>query len=138
LVVPQSLIREVIALNHDSIYASHPGWKRTLDIVSLRNSLPGKHKDVRQYVLKSDACQRSGKHELKAPLGDVAEPSYVFQVAHCDIVWPFPLRGNRYVLTFEDKLTKYAEAITLADVSAVTCARAYATQIVARHGVRSL
>jgi hypothetical protein len=85
------------------------------------------HKDVRQYVLKCDACQRrSGKHELKAPLGDVAEPSYAFQVAHCDIVGPFPLsnRGNRYVLTFVDKLTKYAEAITLADVSEVTCARA--------------
>jgi hypothetical protein len=64
----------------------------------------------------------SGKHELKAPLGDVAEPSYAFQVAHCDIVGPFPLsnRGNRYMLTFVDKLTKQAEAIPLADVSAVT------------------
>jgi hypothetical protein len=85
LVVPHGLIREVIALNHDSVYASHPGWKRTLDIVSLRNWWPGIHKDVRQYVLKCNACQRrSGKHELKAPLGDVAEPSYAFQVAHCD------------------------------------------------------
>jgi hypothetical protein len=35
LVVPRSLIREVISLNHDSIYAAHPGWKPTLDIVSL-------------------------------------------------------------------------------------------------------
>jgi hypothetical protein len=141
LVVPQSLIREVISLNHDSIYASHPGWKRTLDIVSLRNWLPVMHKDVRQYVLKCDACQRrSGKHELKAAFGDVAEPSYAFQVAHCDILGPIPLsnRGNRYVLTFVDKLTKYAEAIPLADVSAVTCARAYATQIVARHGVNEV
>jgi hypothetical protein len=68
------------------------------------------HKDVRQYVRNCDACERrSGKHERKAPMGDVAEPSYAFH-AHCDIVGPFRLsnRGNRYVLTFVDMLTKYA------------------------------
>jgi hypothetical protein len=27
LVVPKTLVKEVIALNHDSIYAAHPGRK---------------------------------------------------------------------------------------------------------------
>jgi hypothetical protein len=68
LVVPESLVSEILSLNHDLIYAAHPGWKRTLDIVLLRNWLPGIHKDVRHYVLKCDGCpRRSGKHELKVP-----------------------------------------------------------------------
>jgi hypothetical protein len=46
----------------------------------------------RECTPKEESCQRrSGKHEFKAALGDVAVPSYAFQVAHCDIVGPFHL-----------------------------------------------
>jgi hypothetical protein len=34
LVVPQSLIQEVIAENHDPIFVAHPGSKRTLELIS--------------------------------------------------------------------------------------------------------
>jgi len=43
-------------------------------------------------------------------------------------------RKNRYLLTFIDHFTKYVEAFSITDVSAETCARIYATQIIARHG----
>jgi hypothetical protein len=62
----------------------------------------------RESTPKEESRQkRSGKHELKDPLGDVAEPSYAFQVAYYDIVGLFPLsnRGKRYALTFVDKLS---------------------------------
>jgi transposase InsO family protein len=57
-----------------------------------------------------------------------------------DICGPYALtpRKNKYLLTFMDHLTKYAEAVPIADMSAETCARAYATQIVARHGSGSI
>jgi transposase InsO family protein len=57
-----------------------------------------------------------------------------------DICGPYRLtpRKNNYLLTFIDHLTKYAEAIPIAGMSAETCARAYATQIVARHGLGSI
>jgi hypothetical protein len=35
LVVPKSLEKEVVALNHEPIYASHPVKKRTLDLLRL-------------------------------------------------------------------------------------------------------
>jgi hypothetical protein len=38
------------------------------------------------------------------------------------------------MLTFICHFTKYAEAIPIPDMTAETCAKAYATQIVARHG----
>ena len=45
---------------------------------------------------------------------------------------------NKYLLTFIDHLTRYAEAIPIPDITAETCARAYATQIIARHGSGSV
>lgn len=53
---------------------------------------------------------------------------------------PYPLTSgkNKYLLTFIDHLTKYAEAIPIPDMLAETCARAYATQIIARHGSGSI
>jgi hypothetical protein len=36
LVIPQSLIQEVISENHDPIFIGHPGSKRTLELISLK------------------------------------------------------------------------------------------------------
>jgi hypothetical protein len=36
LVVPQTLIHEVIAENHNPIFVAHPGSKRTLELISLK------------------------------------------------------------------------------------------------------
>jgi transposase InsO family protein len=43
-------------------------------------------------------------------------------------------RENRYLLTFIDHFPKYVAAFPIADQSAETCAKIYATQIVARLG----
>jgi hypothetical protein len=36
LVVPQSLIQDIIAENHDPIFLAYPGSKRTFELISLR------------------------------------------------------------------------------------------------------
>jgi hypothetical protein len=59
--------------------------------------LPEIKKDVIQYVGKCDACHnKSGNREFIAHLGEVEEPSNVFQIANCDIVGVFtsPAAGN--------------------------------------------
>jgi len=94
-------------------------------------------KSIEEYVRRCDKCQtRKGKHEFRAPLGAVEDPSEPFQVTSMDITGPYCVtpRKNRYLLTFIDHFTKYVEAFPITDVSAETCARIYATQIIARHG----
>jgi transposase InsO family protein len=138
LVVPACLISEIQTLIHDSIYAAHPGRKRMLELIGLRFWWTSIYKDVNEYVFKCGACERrSGNREFKAPLDSVTEPTQAFQCVHLDVVGPLPLssNGNNNILTLVDRLNKYAEGISLPDDSAVTCAKAYATQIVARHGV---
>jgi hypothetical protein len=46
LLVPKTLAKEVIELNHDIIYAAHPGRKRTLEILCIRYYWPKMRQDV--------------------------------------------------------------------------------------------
>jgi len=92
---------------------------------------------LEEYVRRCDKCQtRKRKHEFRAPLGEVQNPSEPFQVTALDITGPYSLtpRKNKYLLVFVCHFTRYIEAFPIADVSAETCARVYATQIIARHG----
>jgi hypothetical protein len=94
-------------------------------------------KMVDQFVLECDSCQRRKRGtEFRAPLGTVRQPSQPFQYCHMDSVGSFALSQikNRYIMTFIDQLAKYVEAIAIPEAMAVTCARAYATQIVTSHG----
>ena len=95
---------------------------------------------IAEYIKACDVCQRrKGGGEYRAPLGEVEEPTAPFQITSMDITGPYPLtpRRNRYILTFIDHYTKYAEAFPIPDQSAQTCARVYATEILTRHGTGS-
>jgi hypothetical protein len=131
------LVREVIALNHDCIFASHPGRKRWLELLCLRYYWPGLRKDVESYVSQCDDCQkRKQKSEYTAPLGEVQQPTYPFEITSMEICGPYPLtpRGNKYILSFIDHFTKYAEVIQIIDKTASTSAGVYAVHVIARHG----
>ena len=137
LMVPASLVDRVIGLNHDPITAGHPGRNRTLGILCLRFYWPGMRRDVEAYVQRCHTCQQTKpRHEFRAPMGDVSEPTSPFEVVGMDICGPFPKteNGNRYLLTFVDHLTHYPEAIPIKQMTAEECGRAYATHIIARHG----
>ena len=131
LVVPQSLIWEVIKENHDPVFVAHPGVKRTQDMILLRYWLPCMRKSVEEYIQKFDPCQkRKEDREFRAPLAEVQMPTTPFEVTSMDITGPYPVttRSNKYLLTFIDHFTKYVEAYTLNDQTAESCARIYATQ----------
>jgi transposase InsO family protein len=107
----------------------------------MRYYWPGMRRDVENYVRECDECQRrKQKSEYTAPLGDVQQPSYPFEIISMDICGPYVLtpRKNRYLSTFTDCFSKYAEAIPLEDMTAESCARAYATQVIARHSTGSI
>jgi transposase InsO family protein len=141
LVVPESLVNEILSLNHDSVYAAHPGRHRMLDILKLKFWWKGMSKHVDEYVKNCDACQRRhGRQEFKAPMGKVREPTRQWEIVHMDTVGPLQIsdKGNKYILTFVDSFSKYVEAIALPDICAITCARAYASQVITRHGVNDI
>jgi hypothetical protein len=137
LVVPRTLIQDVIEENHDPEYVAHPGMKRTYSLIVLNYWWPNM---CRYYVTKCDPCQRRKEGKIPiAPLGEVPNPKFSFEITAMDLMGPYvttPL-GNKYLLTFIDHFSRYVEAFSVPDQTAETCARIYATQIVTRHGTGS-
>jgi len=95
---------------------------------------------IEQNIKMCDPCQRRKENrEMIATLGEVEEPKILFEVTSMDITGPYPTtsRGNKYLLTFIDHLTKYAEEFSIPDDTPETCAIVYSSQIVTRHGSSS-
>jgi len=133
-------MQDLMRLNHDPVYAAHPGIKGTYSLIALRYWWPGIWKSVEDFVKSCDLCQRrKGNREFVAPLGEVEEPAAPFLVTSLDITGPYVTtpRGNKYLLTFIDHFTKYVKAFPIPDQTAEICARIFATQIVTRHGTGS-
>jgi len=140
IVVPRSLNYDVIQESHNPVYVAHPGVKRTHDLILLQYWWPGMRRSIVDYIRKYDHCQRRKEdREYIAPLGDVEQPMAPFQISAMDVTGPCILtpRKNKYLLTFIDHFTRYAEAFPIPDQTAETCDRIYATQIITRHGTGS-
>jgi transposase InsO family protein len=140
IVVPKTLIQDVIRENHDPVYVAHPGTRRTYDLISLTYWWSGMRGSIEEYVKQCDACQRRKSIvKFRAPLGDVQEPNSPFEITAMDLTDPYVItpRKNRYLLTFIDHFTRYVEAFPIPDMTAETCARVYVTQIITRHGTGS-
>jgi len=138
--LPRSLIYDVIKESHNPVYVAHPGVKRPHDLTSLNYWWPGMRRSIVDAIRKCDQCQRRKEDcEYTAPLGDVEQPTAPFQITAMDVSGPYWLtpRKNKYLLTFIDHFTRYAEAFPIPDQTAETCARIYATQIITRHGTGS-
>jgi hypothetical protein len=56
--VTQSLIWEVIKKKHDPVFVSHPGVKRTQDLILLRYWCPNLRCKIEQYIQRCDPCQK--------------------------------------------------------------------------------
>jgi len=137
LVVAVSLARRIVAANHSPVTVAHPGRSRTLDILCLRFYWPLMRAHVEDNVRNCHECQRlKPRPEFKTPLGEVMEPTRPWGLVAMDICGPFSITANknRYLLTFIDHLTKYTEAVPLRTMTAEDCARAYVTNVIARHG----
>jgi transposase InsO family protein len=93
------------------------------------------NRDVEAYVKE---CESSSKLKVgknpTAPLGELPETSYTFELTSLDIYGPYPEKkqGNRYLLTFIDNFSRYPDAIPLPRQDAPTVARALVTEIFSR------
>jgi hypothetical protein len=55
LVVPEALIRPVIQMHHEKVFAGHQGIKRTRDLLKLHYYWPNMNRDVEKYVKQCES-----------------------------------------------------------------------------------
>ncbi len=62
--------------------------------------------------------------------------AHPFEKCYLDIVGPLPLStaGNKYILTFQDDLSKYVVATPINQQDATTVAKSFVSQIVLKYG----
>lgn len=137
VVLPDELKTHILSLYHDNPLYSHPGQKKTLEIIRRDFFWKRMATDVKKYCETCNSCNIHKQTNLPlSPLQKMPVPSNVFGLISLDIVGPLTRTdsGNKYILTCMDYLTRYPECIPIADITATTVAKAFVTNIVLRYG----
>ncbi|KAG8181115.1 hypothetical protein JTE90_029148 [Oedothorax gibbosus] len=129
LVVPLTLVKEVLGLVHDSITNAHQGFQRTLRRVREQYYWANMFNRVLNYVKTCPSCAGKKGHrgQKLPPLQRVPITNRPFEKIAMDAVGPLPLtsRGMRYILVISDYFTRWPEAYGLTDLKSESVATAF-------------
>ena len=129
--------KQILYEYHDAPTGGHQGIERTIKRIRLKHNWPGLTADVERYVRKCELCQKNKlSRRIKAPLIVTDTPSRPFEKCALDIVGPLTItkNDNRYLLTFQDHLTKFSKAIPIPNQEANTVSKEFVTKIVLEYG----
>ena len=136
LVIPESLVRLVLQLLHESPDAAHAGIDKAVKTARTRYYFPAMEKKIADHVRRCQKCPYY-KDSTRAP-----SPALTYDVpdrpwvrVHCDTLSGFTTtaRMNRYLVVFIDAFSRWCELVPVTDKSAVTVARAFLDNVVNRH-----
>ena len=137
LVVPETMIKEVLETCHDYMSGAHLGLKKTLHKVGSRFYWYQWKDDVKAWINACSTCAgRKTPLRPKAPLHSLIEAEKPFDMIGIDFVGPLPKteNGNQWLLVITDYATRWVEAFPTRDSKARTVAEILIKQIIARYG----
>jgi len=131
--------RIIIKEMHENPLAGHRGISNTIKKIKKRYNWPRMSREVTDYVQKCQPCQKnktSNKH-TKQPMVITSTADQPFQKLFMDIVGPLPVthKGNKYVLTMQDDLTKFSIATPMVCHEANTVGHSFVNSFVCIHGI---
>ena len=96
-------------------------------------------REIEKYVRRCMSCQtnKSLGPRSRAPKEITTTARRTFERCALNIVGPAGVtnKGNRYILTFQDDLTKFMAAIPISTQDVETIAREFVQNIVLKHGI---
>jgi hypothetical protein len=133
LVLPVGLRPLVLQELHDGLLGGHVKDQRMEERLTGRYWWPNCEKEANEWARTCEVCQL---HQKKYGLYRSLRPSEPFSITAIDLIGPLPATtgGNKYILTWIDYTTRWAEAVVIPDKSAATVARAYLEHIICRWG----
>lgn len=131
--------KETILKNfHDTQFGGHMGIQATINKIKEKYYWHGIGNDVRKYVNACIACKKNKvTRHVKMPLCLTETAHKPWTHVMSDVVGPFTLSktGNKFLITFVDTFSKYAEAVATPDITASTVAKAFVENICCRHNI---
>jgi transposase InsO family protein len=130
--------KQILYEYHDAPLGGHRGMNRTISAIKERYSWPNMKLEIEDYVRKCKSCQvnKTLSAQRKVPMEITPTASKSFEKCALDILGPLPeiTKGNRYILTFQDELSKFLVATPVPRQEAETVAREFVTQIILKMG----
>ena len=121
IVLPQSMVTQVISHFHDSSHYAHLGVAKTLDKIKRRFFFKGMAHQVREYIRSCPTCQKF-KYPNKKPsglMGIESEATNVFEQVYVDVIGPLPSYKNlKHVIICVDKLSAWVELKAISNITA--------------------
>lgn len=124
LVAPVELRQEIFRQLHCVRHGGHFGVRRTLSAMRNRFYWPNLKEDVRRWCAECEACA-SAKHSPRCNAKLQQEPvGYRLERVAIDLMGELPTTdsGKKYVLVVSDYFTKWTQAFSLSDCTALTVA----------------
>ncbi|KAE9183501.1 hypothetical protein PF005_g22067 [Phytophthora fragariae] len=141
LVVPTTMVQEILQNCHDSLEGVHQGIVRTYHRVKADYYWIGLFADVEKHVRSCPDCSsiKSRPHLRGYSPGNILAER-PFQMVSMDFVIPLPKtrRGNTALLLFQCAFTGFVMGKAMADTSALRVAQAFEECVYRRFGAPSL
>lgn len=136
LVIPRTLIDEVLTWCHDDHTAGHLAFHKTYYKIRERFFWEGMYRDIDFWCKSCVNCasRKTPKGRKRAPMLPIPVDGPFDRVA-VDVLGPLPpsLKGNRYIVVFSDYLTRWVEAFAISNADAKTTAKLFVEEIICRH-----
>jgi transposase InsO family protein len=95
-------------------------------------------REIEEYVKQCKSCQTNKilTPRSKVPVQVTTTAEHSFEKCYMDVVGPLPVTtlGHKYILTFQDDLSKYVVDVPIERQDADTVARAFVERIVLLYG----
>eukprot|EP00795_Rhopilema_esculentum_P001556 gene1556-16005_t len=132
LIVPKTMVAQLLVKFHDNPLSGHPGFFRTYRKIQMSYFWPTMKSDIKRHVRHCKDCARfkSTKPATKTPLKSI-ETERPVQIVAMDFVGPLPKsdQGNQYALVLVDHFTRWPVVYPVEDTEAETVARSLRTFI---------
>ena len=129
---------EILKENHDSVLGGHRGMNKTYEAIKNRYKWPNMKQEVEEYVKRCAKCQMNKqlRPKSKAPMEITSTADHPFERCALDVVGPLTETdsGNKYILTFQDDLSKFLIAMPIPQQDAETVARKFVLEVVLKFG----
>jgi hypothetical protein len=130
--------KQILYEYHDAPLGGHRGMNKTYKAIKEKHSWPNMKQEIEDYVKQCKSCQVNKVlcPQRKAPMEITTTANQPFEKCCLDIVGPLTetQKGNKYILTFQDELSKFLVAIPIQRQDAETVAREFVTHITLKLG----
>ena len=134
--------RQILYEFHDAPMGGHRCMNKTLRDIESRYTWLNAKMDVGKYAKQCKSCQvnKTLKPKRIAPMDITFTTNYHFDKSYLEIVVPIPpsTAGNRYILTFQDDVSKYVVATSTNQQEADTVARVFVSEVVLKYRAPSI